>query len=287
MNTIPPATGQATTGSANIRRTRRWVPTTVMVIGFATVMLASNSIASSLENPIAALLIGPLLAVLVLWLYRVAVHRIERRAAGELARTRAVSLTMVGFGGGLLLAAATIAVLSAFGAYRITGWGSISGALSVVGMMCAIAVAEEVLFRGVIFRLVQGRWGSWPALAVSAILFGLAHLVNPGATVWGAIAIAIEAGLMLGAAYAVTGSLWLPIGLHLGWNIGTVAVFGTVTSGSDASGALVSAATSGPAWLSGGSFGPEASIVAIIMCSIVAVGLLGVARRHGRIVRRP
>lgn len=259
----------------------------VLVAGFAIVMLAANSTAASLENPFAALLIGPLLAVLVLWLYRFAVRRLEHREVGELAPRGAARMTLAGFGGGLLLAAITIAVLAAFGGYEITGWGSLSGALSVIGMMCTIAVAEEVLFRGVIFRLVQGRWGSWMALGVSAVLFGLVHLVNPGATVWGAIAIAIEAGLMLGAAYAVTGSLWLPIGLHLGWNIALVGIFGTVSSGSEASGALVNASTSGPAWLSGGSFGPEASIVAMIVCSIATAALLVIARRRGRLVGRP
>jgi len=257
-----------------------------MIIGFALVMIVSNSIASAFENPVAALLIGALLAVLVLWVYRLAVLRIERRPAVELAPANAKRMIAFGFAGGLLLSAATIGILALFGGYRITGWGSLSGALTVIGMMCAIAVAEEVLFRGVIFGLVQKRAGTWLALAVSAVLFGLAHLVNPGATVWGAVAIAIEAGLMLGAAYVATGSLWLPIGLHLGWNIATVAVFGTVTSGSESRGAIVTATTSGPDWLTGGSFGPEASVIAVVVCSAAAAILLAVARRRGRIVGR-
>lgn len=265
---------------------RRWAQGTIMILGFTIVMIVSNSIASALENPIAALLIGPLLAVLVLWLYRVAVRRVERRPAAELAPRNATRMVVVGFAGGLLLSAVTIGILALFGGYRITGWGSLSGALSVIGMMCAIAVAEEVLFRGVVFGLVQRRWGTWLALAVSAVLFGLVHLVNPGATVWGAIAIAVEAGLMLGAAYAATGSLWLSIGLHLGWNIATVAIFGTVTSGSESREALVTATTSGPAWLTGGGFGPEASVIAVVVCSTATAVLLGMARRPGRLAGR-
>ncbi|MES2866579.1 MAG: CPBP family intramembrane glutamic endopeptidase, partial [Actinomycetota bacterium] len=130
------------------------------------------------------------------------------------------------------------------------------------------------------------RWGTWLALAVSAVLFGLVHLVNPGATVWGAIAIAVEAGLMLAAAYVATGSLWLSIGLHLGWNIATVAIFGTVTSGSESRGAIVTATTSGPDWLTGGAFGPEASVIAVIVCSAATAVLIRIARRRGRIVSR-
>ncbi len=84
--------------------------------------------------------------------------------------------------------------------------------------MCAVAVSEEILFRGVIFRFIQAAWGgTWIALGgASAAAFGLVHLINPGATLWGgALAVAAEAGLLLGAAFVATGSLWLPIGLHL------------------------------------------------------------------------
>lgn len=275
-----------TTADSTAVARRPWVRTSAMVIGFAIVMMVSNAIAAMLREPITALLIGPLLAALALLLYRFAVRRVEGRTASDLAPEGAARLTMIGFGGGILLAAVTIGAIAALGGYRITGWGSLSGALTVVGIMCAIAVAEEVLFRGVVFRLVQGRGGTWPALAVSAVLFGLVHLVNPGATVWGAVAVAIEAGLMLGAAYAATGSLWLPIGLHLGWNIALVGIFGSVTSGSEMAGSLLQAATDGPAWLTGGSFGPEGSIFAVLFCSGVTVALLAVAHRRGRLVSR-
>lgn len=257
-----------------------------MVVGFAIVMIAANSIASALGNPAAALLIGPLLAVGVLWLYRTATARVERRPATELDRSGATRRVLIGMAVGFLLAAATTGVIALLGGYEITGWGSLAGALTVVGIMCAVAVSEEVLFRGVIFRLIEQRWGTWLALASSAILFGLVHLVNPGATLWGALAIAIEAGLMLGAAYAVTRSLWLPIGLHLGWNITTVAVFGSIASGSDSAGALVTTSTPGPIWLTGGTLGLEGSVIAVVLCSIATAALLVTAHRRGRITGR-
>jgi membrane protease YdiL (CAAX protease family) len=274
----------APTGGGKAVQPLGWVRTTLMTVGFVVVMLVSNSIATSLENPLAALLIGPLLAVLILWLYRSVARRLEHRDATDLDRRRARSQLTMGAAGGFLLGAVTIGVLALFGGYEITGWGSLAGTLTVIGMMCAIAVAEEVLFRGVIFRLLQNRWGSWLALSVSAVLFGLVHLINPGATLWGAAAIVIEAGLMLGAAYLVTGSLWLPIGLHLGWNVTIVALFGTVASGSGTHDALVTSVTHGPDWLTGGSFGPEASVIAVVVCSVATTALLLIARRRGRIL---
>jgi len=271
------------------RRVHPALSATLMIVGFAVVMIVTGAVTSALQNPIAALLIGPLFGVLVLWLYRLSVGALEKRPPIELAASSATRRVLTGTAVGVLLASVTIGLMALFGCYRITGWGSLGGALAVIGAMVAVAIAEEVLFRAIIFRLVQNRWGTWLALVVSSGLFGLIHLLNPGATLWGVLTIAIEAGLMLGAAYVLTGSLWLSIGLHFGWNVSIVALFGTVTSGSEMAGSLVSATTSGPDWLSGGAFGPEGSLFAIAVCTIASVVLLKMAHRRGRLIplRRP
>jgi membrane protease YdiL (CAAX protease family) len=202
--------------------------TALLVTAMLVVMIGVNAIASAFTSPLVALVVGPGMGVLVLWLYAWAVRRFEKRPVDELARPRAVTRLLGGAAGGLGLAAVTIGTIALLGGYQVIGWGTIAGALTIVGMMCAVAVAEEVLFRGMILRLLQQRLGTWIALAGSAVLFGLIHLLNPGATLWGAVAIAVEAGLMLGAAFVATGSLWLPIGLHLGWNVALAAIFGTL-----------------------------------------------------------
>lgn len=260
--------------------------TTILVVGFAVVMLATNSIASSLDHPAASLIVGPALAVAMLSLYVWVGARVEKRSVAERDPRAGVRHLLWGTVGGVTLAAVTIGLLALFGGYRITGWGSITGALAVVGTMCAVAVAEEVFFRGIVFRLLRGRWGVIVALIASSAIFGLLHLINPGASVNGALAVAIEAGLMLGAAYLLTGSLWLAIGLHFGWNVAIGGIFGTVVSGSDARDSLVTATTTGPDWLTGGSFGPEASIVAILVCSGATAAFLLAARRRGRMSPR-
>jgi membrane protease YdiL (CAAX protease family) len=259
----------------------------LFVTAFVILMLVVNATAAALSAPLVALVVGPGLAALVLWLYSWFVRRFEQRPVDELARPHALRQVLGGATGGLALALAAIVTIALLGGYQITGWGTVAGALTVLGMMCAVAVVEEVVFRGVILRLLQRRYGTWIALAASAMLFGLLHLLNPGATLWGAVAIAVEAGLMLGAAFVATGSLWLPIGLHLGWNVALAGIFGTVTSGSDVQGALLAAVTTGPTWLTGGEFGPEASLIAVVLCSIVTTALLVRAYRTGRIVPRP
>jgi membrane protease YdiL (CAAX protease family) len=123
--------------------------------------------------------------------------------------------------------------------------------------------------------------GTLVALVVSAAIFGLLHAANPGASLVSSASIALEAGVLLGLAYALTRSLWLPIGLHFGWNFTEGGIFGAAVSGGQSHG-LVKAAVVGPDLLTGGAFGPEASVVAVVLSLVVsaAMGWLVVRRGH-------
>jgi uncharacterized protein len=149
------------------------------------------------------------------------------------------------------------------------------------------AAIEGLLFRGVLFRLIAEWSGTWIALGASAVLFGAAHAFNPGATWFSTMAIAIEAGVLLGAAFIATRSLWFPIGLHFAWNYFEGPVYGTQLSGGTIEHSLIHAHTSGSVWLTGGVFGPEASVPALVICSAAAAALLVYASRTGSIVPCP
>jgi hypothetical protein len=179
---------------------------------------------------------------------------------------------------------AVIASITLAGAYHIDGWGSVGVAVGLIGGTAAVAVTEELLFRGVLFRILEQRTGTWLALATTSAMFGAIHLLNPKATLWGAVAIAVEAGGMLGAAYVATRTLWLPIGIHFGWNFAVAGIFGTVVSGSDTPPGLLHATTSGSVLLSGGAFGPEASLSAIVAGLVLTAVFLRMAHRRGRLV---
>jgi hypothetical protein len=133
-----------------------------------------------------------------------------------------------------------------------------------------VAVGEEILFRGVLFRWIDEKWGFPWALGISALIFGLVHWANPGGTLWAGIAIAIEAGVLLGAAYKWSGTLWFPIGIHWAWNFSQGNLFGFKVSGQDAGVSLVQAQTEGPDWLTGGVFGAEASVIAVVVGAAVS-----------------
>lgn len=122
-------------------------------------------------------------------------------------------------------------------------------------------------------------------MAISSLAFGLVHLSNPGATLEGVLFIAVEAGILLAAAYMLTGRLWLSMGLHMAWNCTQAAILPVHVSGSGTSGGSVKAAIEGPDLLTGGAYGIECSLVGRVMMSATGLLLLGLAARRGKIVR--
>jgi membrane protease YdiL (CAAX protease family) len=232
------------------------------------------------------LVLGTATAVLALVGYRWVVRRTERRDPVEVGLARAGSTLARGAGIGVLMFLAVIASISALGGYEVVGRGSVTVAIGLLGFTAAAAVTEELMFRGVVFRLLEERTGTWLALLVTSALFGAMHLVNPEATVWGAVAIAVEAGGMLGAVFVATRRLWLPIGIHFGWNFAVAGIFGTVVSGSDTPPGLLHGVTSGAVLLSGGEFGPEGSLFAVLAGLALTAVFLRLAHRRGRLVPR-
>jgi uncharacterized protein len=248
-------------------------------------LIGGNLVAHMSDNPLLALALGVATAVLAILAYRWVVRRTEQRAPDELAPDGAGRALRRGTLLGIVLFGAVIATIWVLGYYRIDGPGTVLGALGVLGAMVAAATTEELIFRGILFRHLERRTGTWIALISTGLLFGLMHLANPNASLWAAIAIAVEAGGMLGAAYVATRSLWLPIGLHLGWNFAEAGIFGTEVSGKASEG-LLDGVLSGPALLSGGGFGPEASVFSLLAGLLATAAFMRLARRRGLVVPR-
>ncbi|WP_426593487.1 CPBP family intramembrane glutamic endopeptidase [Cellulomonas sp. McL0617] len=236
---------------------------------------------------VATLLLGVATGVLALLAYAWVVRRTEHREPVEVARAGARAATGAGLLIGVGMFTAVIACIALLGGYHVDGFGSVTSAAGLLGLAVVAGVTEELVFRGILFRIVEERAGTWVALAFTAVLFGAIHLVNPDATLWGAIAIAVEAGCMLAAAYAATRTLWLPIGLHIGWNFAVSGIFGTEVSGATTAAGLLHGVTSGPVILSGGAFGPEASLFAVLAGVTMMVVFLRLAHRRGRLVANP
>ncbi|MET7649102.1 CPBP family intramembrane glutamic endopeptidase [Streptomyces sp. NPDC005426] len=252
----------------------------------AVAMIGSQCIAAVDGNPWLTLVLGLLAAVLSVPVYRWVVGRTEHRPVTELSREGAAPAIGRGVLIGVALFGAVIVNLAFAGDYEVNGIGSVSGAVGLFGFMAAAAVTEEVLYRGVLFRIIEERTGTWIALTLTAVLFGMSHLFNTHATLWGAVAIAIEAGGMLGAAYVATRKLWLPIGVHFGWNFAASGIFSTEVSGNDTAQGILDSATSGPQLLTGGDFGPEASVYSVALGLMLTCVFMWLAHRRGHLVPR-
>jgi hypothetical protein len=225
--------------------------------------------------------VGAVAAVAVYW----AVMRfVARRRTPEIAGRRAGREALSGAGIGLGFVLVSVFLIAVFGGYSFT-WSSgdvLSVVLPVAAVSVGAAVTEELIFRGLALQALERLCGSWAALAITALVFGGVHLANPGATTWSSLAIALEAGVLLGVAYLWRRSIWFVAGLHFAWNT-TVGLLGIPVSGHVSPG-LLTTEVAGPTLLTGGEFGLEASIVSVAVSVLLAIPMLVLAHRRGGLV---
>ena len=217
-----------------------------------------------------------LLAVIVLsyWGF---VHFYERRAAQELAFRW--DWAMLAAGAGALSIGVTIVALYATGHYRLVALRGLVPAGDVLGMLAIAAVLEEVAFRGILFRLLEKRIGTPAAAGVSALVFGVAHMGNNGT---GAVTLLVVtlAGLMWAGLYVLTRNLWVTAAHHFCWNA-TIFVIGLPLSGDGdvrAQAPLVTTYHGSSLW-TGGAFGPEDSLINIVVMIAICAALWRLAPR--------
>jgi membrane protease YdiL (CAAX protease family) len=222
---------------------------------------------------------------LFILVYRLYVRWVEKRRAVETGFEAGVQETGVGFliGGGLV--AVMVLFFSVSGYYGIESFNENPRVLLDTFFARGIgAFVEELFVRLILFRLLEELLGSWYALAVVALIFGLGHFPNPNATLWTSAAIALS-DILLTAAFILTRRLWMAWGIHFGWNYIQNSVFGMANSGVTQLDSWINPSISGPEALTGGSFGIEASYVAVALQIALGVWLLKLDINRKQIVR--
>jgi membrane protease YdiL (CAAX protease family) len=231
----------------------------------------------------AKLLGACLLAAYACLSYAGFVRLVERRRVTELGPRGALVEFLAGALAGAGLISATIATMALLGAYRVEALNTPLVLLGPLGGALVSGFVEEIVARAILFRILEEWLGSWLAIAINAALFGLAHIANPNATLVASVAISLEAGVILAAAYMLTRRLWLAAGLHAAWNFTEAGIYGVAVSGQHTA-SLIKPEVSGPEWLTGGAFGAEASIPAVVICTAAGIALLIVAVQRGRVI---
>jgi len=266
-------------------------PLVALVIA-VVVFMAATALASALGKPlepmgqpwrtIARAAIG---IVLVLAAYKFILARLGEHPRDDLRSEDALKNLGLGLLAGFGLMAAAVGVAAILRVYSIVGPGDTSRlVLELVTVAILPGFMEEMAFRGILFRWIEEFGGTWAALVITSALFGIAHIFNANATWFSSFTIAVEAGVLLGAAYMLTRSLWLPMGLHAAWNFTQGEIFDVPVSGFDEHG-LVEAKLSGPPLLSGGAFGLEASLIALVIATTAGIWLVYLTVRKGWVVQ--
>lgn len=275
---LPPAGGILRAAPWHRLRSLAWM--VVLLAILAGILSLQSIVRQFAPDPTLLLAIAFVTVVLAYGAYAGLVSRLERRAVQELATSRMLVEIAMGLLVGMGLMIIVIGTLALSGAYAIS-WASWSDWPHDLREALGTGLLEELLARLVVFRLLASAWRARPALLLSALLFGAAHLGNPNATVISAAAIAVEAGLMLASFYLLTGRIWLSVGVHAGWNLTQGGIFGAAVSGMASEGSLLRSVprTGVPEWWSGGAFGPEGSIVAVLVGLAACCTALGLLRR--------
>jgi membrane protease YdiL (CAAX protease family) len=264
------------TANNNPTRTARWLahPLARIVLGliltFAAVPLTMIAASLLVDKPYRIVWPQLLAAVFVWFGYRFYVRRLEKRAPAELATAGMGRELGLGLLLGAALVAATFAVLAALGVYRLDGVNPF-GLMMLVPLaeLVLVGMAEEMMFRGIIFGVTERSLGAKAAIVISSLVFSLAHLPNEGVSVL-AVAVIAAYGVLQAALYMTTRRLWACIGTHVAWNYCVSQVFSSSVSGHAAGDGLLRGALDGNAMLTGGAFGVEGSLVALLLIGVAA-----------------
>ncbi len=228
---------------------------------------------SLLDSEVRNFIKGVFVSILAIGSYWLHYRKYEQRVITELATNRIWKKLPTGIFIGSGLQLLTILVIYLFGGFSIIAVNPFSALIIPFTVAFTVAILEEILLRGIVFRITEGKWGSTIALITSGLIFAGLHLVNPHVTLISILCIT-AVGVLLGAAYMYYRSLWVPIAIHFAWNFTQNGIFGAITSGNEKTGSLLTTKISGSEILTGGQFGPEGSIQAVLLCTIAAIIIL-------------
>jgi membrane protease YdiL (CAAX protease family) len=235
------------------------------------------------NGALSAMVAATLTNIALIGSYASYVHLVERRYPTELVSKHAAPNFVLGFLLGSLLFSLVMAVLWLAGVAAI-GRGTGSTAVWIaLSSASELGVLQAILVYGILFRIIEQGLGTLIAVLVTVFIFGALHAASPGAGVVSELIIGLE-GVLFAAVYVYSRGLWMPIGLFTAWNFVESGVFGVSVPGHTEAGLLVSR-FNGPVILTGGSAGPEVTVVAVLLCLTAAAWLFWRASKNGTFMR--
>jgi uncharacterized protein len=221
--------------------------------------------------------------VVLILLYKAYVYLVDQRPAYEVSTSNLLPEFGVGFAFGAGLIALTVLPIALSGSYHIDGFGAYSILFHGIIMMAFYALLEDLLFRAVLYRIVEEKLGTWLSVILVASLFGTIHIFNDNATWVSSLALAVG-DLSLAAVFVLTRRIWMVWGLHVGWNFSQDTLLGMANSGTEGSPSFIMSRVEGPTWLTGGDFGVELSVLGVFSSLFLGLYLMKIAAKRGLII---
>jgi membrane protease YdiL (CAAX protease family) len=233
---------------------------------------------TSLDKNFRNLIKGIIASIAVVSTYIYFFKKYEKREITEFSNKGIGKNILIGIGIGAFLQFLTLVVIIINGGFEIISVNPVSDMIIPFTVAFSVAIFEEILIRGIIFRILEEKLGSYISLIITAIIFGGLHVANPNSTLLSGLCVGIEAGFLMGAAYIYARNLWFPIAIHFAWNFMQSGVFGAITSGNEKTSGLLTTKITGSQLITGGEFGPEGTIQAILFCVVAAIVLLKLSK---------
>lgn len=249
------------------------------IIQFA-VSLLLNPIAldSTLKNGITTLVFPIILLITYIQFFQ----KFEKRKIKELSGKSFGSNLITGLVIGIVLQTLVMSIIYFNDGIEIIYVNSFKTVLPGLFVSLALAIMQEVIFRGIILRLFEENLGSYIALLISAILFGLIHFFTRDSSLL--LATTIQGGFLIGAAYIYSKNLWLSIAINFSLSFMQTGVFGNSTLQKTLNSSWLNMKIKGSEYITGGSVGIEDSIQATLLCLVLAIVFIILAERKNKIV---
>jgi membrane protease YdiL (CAAX protease family) len=210
----------------------------------------------------------------------------DKRRIHELSAALFIDNTVKGFLTGIILQSLFILIIYLAGTFFVVNVNPVSTMISPFAFALTAGFVAEIIIIGIVFRLLEDQTGTEMALVIFIILFAVLHVNAKGATVTSVGATAIHAGFMLPAAYVFSRNLWLPIFLHFGWDFAEPGIFGGLNPSSSLTRGLLTSKIAGNSLLTGGETGPQDSLSSIVLCLLLGLIFLFLAKRKNNLMKR-
>jgi membrane protease YdiL (CAAX protease family) len=236
------------------------------------------------EREIADTLINYISATVLLVTYFYLFRWYEKRTVIELDLKHAGKELVGGLLLGFFILSMTVLILYVMGHYTLSGYNASAYFLKPFSLLVVAALLEEIMFRLIIYRILEAWLGTYYALLIISVVFTLPHLFNEHVSLLSVVMLLLF-GCVHGAMFTYTKRLWLPFAFHLGWNFAQ-PFYGSNLSGNDDMGSILKSTFEGPELFIGSKFGIEDSILSIAFLLLLCTVFLTRCMEDGKIVPR-